>query len=290
MDFGYNMFPIVDMAAREIVEIARKTEEYGYESLWMPDHFVFPPRITPMYPFSADGQSPWRPDHHLFEPWVLLSHLAAVTTRLKLGVHVFLLPLRDTLNTARAVTTLDLFSEGRAVFAAGLGWLKDEYDIGGRDWSTRGATMTEQILALKALWTEPVAEFRGKHVVIPPCVFEPKPHQKPHPPILVGGTNEAALRRAALHADGWTGVNHDLEETRGIIARLTALRREAGRESLPFEISVMAINPTVDTVRRYGDLGVGRLLVFPPTESRSPTAQEFIDGLRRFSEEIIFKV
>ena len=289
MKFGYNMFPLMDMGPAAIVRVARATEELGYESIWMPDHFVFPPEIPPTYPFSEDGVSPWAPDTHLYEPFVLLSHLAATTSSLRLGVHVLLLPLRDTLTTARAVATLDQFSGGRAMLGAGLGWLKDEYDIAGRDWRTRGASLNEQFQAIKVLWTEEVPEFRGRHVSIGPCRFEPKPHQQPHPPILVGGVNPPALKRAAQLADGWMGVNHSLEETQAITAELRRLLHEAGRDADAFEVSVMGFNPSVDDVKRFEQAGVHRLLVHLVRGGARTTEASFVEALARFATDVASK-
>ena len=287
MKFGYNMHPMMGMGPRGMVAVARKTEELGYESMWMPDHYIFPPVITTIYPPGNTGEPSWRPETPLYDPFVLLSSLAAATTRLRLGVHVLLLPLRDTIATARAVTTLDLFSEGRVSLGVGLGWLKDEYDVSGHSWETRGPTLGEMVQAMQQLWTQRVTHFQGKYVNVGPCVFEPKPVQKPYPPVLFGGDNPVALKRAARLGNGWMGTTHTPDEMREIIATLKRHLAEYGRERDPFEISVMARTVDRDIVRRYEEVGVHRLLVFPPSSVKHPPPQEFMDGLERMAERVI---
>ena len=289
MKFGFNTFSLINVDATDYVAVAKRAEELGYESLFLPDHLIFPMKVPATYPYATGGEPPWQGDSNMYDPWVFLGHLAAVTSKIKLGTNVYILPLRDPIVVARAVMTLDRLSNGRAVLGAGVGWLKDEFDMVGRDWHTRGAIMDEAIMLLKQLWTQRVTEFRGKHLSYGPVMFEPKPVQKPHPPIYIGGVSMAAMKRAARVGDGWMAVSGDFATVRGQIQTVKDLLREHGREKEPFSITVSGANATLDLVRRYEELGVDRMTVSVTPHKKQATAREFLDGLDRFSHEIMAK-
>jgi probable F420-dependent oxidoreductase len=199
------------------------------------------------------------------DPLILLTHIAARTERIRLGTNIYILPLRHPLVTARAATSLEVLSGGRLTLGVGAGWLEEEFQAAGVDFATRGARTRECVRALIALWTEAEPEFHGRFFSFGPVKFEPKPVQKPHPPIVFGGESEAALRRAAALGDGWYGVGHTPETAAGQVARLGALREAVGRAAVPFEHTVSHRGPGLgrDDLQRYAEAGVDRVVVLP---------------------------
>ena len=288
MKFGFSLYNVLTYPS-ELARVARAAEEAGFESLFTPDHLVFPMEMPATYPYARDGRPPPATSgaHPRYDPWALLSHLAAATSRIRLGTNVYILPLRDPIATARATATLDVLSNGRALIGVGVGWLKEEFEIIGRDFGTRGAVTDEAIQLLKQLWTQKVVEYRGKHLAYGPFMFEPKPVQKPHPPVLVGGTTPPALRRAARYGDGWMSTGDDYETTKGKLAELRRLLKEQGRERAPFEVTCSLSQADRDAVRRYEDLGATRLLVPPVSIRDKVTPDQFIDGLKRVADSVI---
>jgi probable F420-dependent oxidoreductase len=249
----------------DLARIARRADELGYESVWIWEHVVYPSIVRSKYPYSPDGSPPFA-DHRTLDPIVTLSHIAAVTSKIRLGTNVYILPLRNPFLTARAVVTLDVLSGGRVTLGAAVGWLEEEFELLGQDFHTRGARANECAQVLKALWTQDEPEFHGQHFDFGPVKFDPKPVQKPHPPILFGGETRAAMRRAATLGDGWLSSGGiDTPETAAAkIETLRAMRREAGREGEPFETMVSGgAWMSLEQVERFEQAGVDRLLVAP---------------------------
>jgi len=213
--------------------VARHAEGLGFESVWVPEHLVLPTRITSRYPYAPDGIPPFSPDTPHLDPLVLLTHVAAATVRIRLGTSVYLLPLRHPLVTARLALSLDVLSGGRLTLGVGVGWLAEEFQAAGIDFQTRAARTRECVRALRTLWTETEPEFHGRFFSFGPVRFEPKPVQKPHPPIVFGGETAAALRRAAALGDGWYGVGHTPESAAVQATKLRALSRPPGGEPRP---------------------------------------------------------
>lgn len=260
------------------LEVTLEAERLGFESVWMPEHLVFPVDMSGS-PHPGDDSPPVPPSTPVFDSLAWLAFLAGKTTRLRLGTNVYLLGLRHPFAAARAVQTLDIVSEGRAEIGIGAGWLRSEWTAAGLDPRTRGRRLDEALAICKRLWTEEVIEHHGEFFDFGPVMFEPKPIQKPWPPIHVGGESEAALRRAAFHCDGWYGLVHTPETAREVVGRLGELRREAGREKERFEVSLGGRVRETDDIKRWEDAGVDRLVVSPWQRSR-----EAMDGMRRFAE------
>src|SRR5262245_7238089 len=200
--------PLFRLPHRDMAAVATRAEALGFESVWVPEHLVFPTVIRSRYPYSADGVPPVRVDAPHLDPLIVLTHLAATTRTIRLGTNVYILPLRHPLLTARLAVSVDQLSGGRLSFGSGVGWLAEEFAAIGVDFATRGARTRECVRALKALWTEAEPAFAGKFFTFGPVKFEPKPVQRPHPPLLFGGESDTALRRAATLGDGWYGVGH----------------------------------------------------------------------------------
>ena len=289
MKFGFTLFGV---RPTEYADIARRAEAVGFESIWMPEHLVFPAEMPATYPYSDSGRPPVYPGSPLYDPWVTLSFVAASTERIRLGTHVYILPLRQPLVTARAVTTLDVLSGGRAILGAGVGWLAEEFYFVGESFRNRGKRTDEIIGLLRELWTEKVVQHAGPFYELGPLRFEPKPVQKPHPPIEIGGTSDAAVRRAARLGDGWLATGAlELEELAARVREIEAVRREAGRAELPFEISMgnrLQLDP--DSVQRYAEVGVTRLMLNPPIPPDGKFTLTYLtDFLDRCGDEIISK-
>jgi probable F420-dependent oxidoreductase len=263
------------------LEATLEAERLGFESVWMPEHLVFPVDMSGS-PHPGEEVPPVPPSTPVFDVFGWLCFLAGKTSRIRLGTNVYLLGLRHPFVAARAVQTLDLVSEGRAEIGVGAGWLRAEWTAAGLDPSSRGRRLDEALAVCKRLWTEERIEHRGEFFEFEPVMFEPKPRQKPWPPIHVGGESEAALRRAARHGDGWYGLVHTPESAGRQVRRLRELRREVGREGERFEVSLGGSPRERDDLRRWEDAGVDRLVVSP--WRRSP---ECIDGLRRCAELVL---
>jgi len=257
-----------------------EAERLGFESVWLPEHLVFPVEMGGS-PHPGQDHPPVPPSTPVFDAFAYLAFLAGRTRRIRLGTNVYLLGLRHPFAAARAVQTLDIVSQGRAEVGVGAGWLRSEWTAAGLDPETRGRRLDEALAVCRRLWTEEVVEHHGAFFDFGPVMFEPKPVQKPHPPIHVGGESEAALRRAACH-DGWCGLDHTPASARRRAERLRALRAEAGREGARFEVSVGGSVASRDEAARYQEAGVDRLIVAPWTRSR-----EALEGLRRFADRLL---
>ncbi len=261
--------------------VAIEADQLGFESLWFPEHLIFPVDMTGS-PFPGVDHPPVPPETPLYDAFGMLCYLAAKTNRIRLGTSVYLLGLRHPFVAARAIATLDLLSKGRAEVGIGAGWLRREWTVAGLDPSTRGKRLDEAVAICKRLWTAETVEHRGEFFEFEPVKFEPKPIQKPHPPIHVGGETQAALRRAARLGDGWLGLHHSPESVVEPVARLERFRREYGVEDRPFEIIVGGQVKSRDDIRKLQDAGVTRLFATPWTRSR-----EAIESLGRYADLVL---
>lgn len=255
------------------VEVTREAEALGYESVWLPEHLVFPASMSHS-PFDGQEHPPVPPTTPVFDAFGYLCYLAGVTSTIKLGTHVYNLALRHPFVAARAVQTLDVVSAGRALVGIGAGWLPEEWRAAGLDFRTRGARLDEALAICQRLWSEDAVEHHGRFFDFGPVMFEPKPVQRPWPPVLVGGESGAALRRAARNGDGWIGMAHTCESVVGPVARLRALRKEYGREG-GFEVVVGGTVASPSDLDRWTDAGVDRLIVSPWARS-----SQAVQGLR----------
>jgi len=238
-----------------MVGIARAAEAAGLESLWTGEHVVLPDPQAP--PSPATPQTPF------LDPAVALAHVAAHTTRIRLGTGIIILPQRNPIVLAKELASVDVVSRGRLLFGLGAGYLEPEFRAIGAPFEDRGAFADEAIEVMRALWVLEKPAYRGRFFSFHGIDAQPRPVQKPHPPILVGGMSPAGARRAARYGNGWYGFLTDLEATKraqGWIREAVA-RGERPGELGEIEISVTPAPPlTLDTVRRYEDLGVSRLI------------------------------
>jgi probable F420-dependent oxidoreductase len=263
------------------VDVTLEADRLGYESVWLPEHLVFPLEMT-RSPYPGEEHPPVPPSTPVFDVFAYLSYLAALTDHVRLATHVYNLALRHPFVAARAVQTLDVVSGGRALVGIGAGWLQSEWEAAGLDFSTRGRRLDEATEVCRKLWADEVVEHHGEFFDFPPVMFEPKPVQRPGPPILVGGESSAALRRAARLGDGWVGMSAESPgEVAGKVRRLAELRAEAGRGDLPFEVCIGGPVSRPEDLERWAEAGVDRLIVSPWERSRGA-----VDGLRRLADAL----
>jgi probable F420-dependent oxidoreductase len=255
--YGINTGPCSepDVAAR----VAKAAEAAGFDSVWTAEHVVLPdPQAPP---------SPAPPHMKLLDPAVSLAFLAAHTTKLLLATGIIILPQRNPVVLAKELASVDRLSKGRLIFGLGAGYLKPEFQAIGAPFADRGKRTDEYIEAIVALWTQEKPEYKGDYVAFGGIQAQPRPVQKPHPPIVVGGMSPSALRRAANLGNGWYGFALDLDATRLAVESLRAAEQRLDRASTlgRLEITVTPAGPLdLDTARRYQALGVDRLVLLNP--------------------------
>ncbi len=241
---------------------AQMVEAAGFVGIWVPEHVVFMQDYASKYPYTDDGNLPGDPEGVL-DPFTALTFVAAHTTTLRLGTGICLVPQRQPVYTAKMVADLDYLSGGRVDFGVGVGWLEEEFDALGADFSSRGARCDEYLDTMKALWTQSPASFSGETVNFENVHFNPKPVQNPHPPIFVGGESNAAIRRVATHGDGWYGYNLTPEALAERLPRLDEELAKAGRSrnEIKLHVSPNRFRIERDTVESYREAGVDQLVM-----------------------------
>ena len=268
--------------------IARKGEEFGFDTLLTGDHILVPKNISSVYPYTEGGEFPGSGSGESMEQITLLSYIAGQTSKIRLVTSVLIVPHRNPLIAAKSLATLDLLSEGRLVVGVGVGWMREEFQaLGLPPFEERGAVTDEYIRAFKVLWTEDDPHFQGKYISFDDISFLPKPVQKPHPPIWVGGESRPALRRTAELADGWypLGSNPTFpmgtpEQLKAGLERLAGYAERFGRDpstietiyrTHQFELLKQAGGPDrlpfvgdadqiAGDIRQYQDMGVTSMI------------------------------
>jgi probable F420-dependent oxidoreductase len=256
MKFGlYGLHKGENTAPGELARRARAAEDAGFESIWVGDHIALPPDAP------DDAYDP------RLEAVVTLAHLAAVTTRVKLGFGVIILPQRQPVLLAKQLTSIDVLSSGRLIVGFGVGYLQAELSALGASMADRGAMTDEHLAAIRVLWDEPPPEFAGRFVSFGGVIQRPRPVQRPHPPIIIGGESAAAYRRAR-QCDGWYGWE---------------LRPDQVPELDGLEITITPPGPLdAELVDRYADAGVHRLVVQPP-DTTGASMDALIDHIAALS-------
>ena len=251
--FGANFGACADPEVQ--VRVARAAEEVGFDSIWTGEHVAMPIRNNPV---------PTAPDTPLLDSLIALTHVAAHTRRLRLGTGILVLPHHNPLLLAKALLSLDIVSGGRLIAGFAAGYVEAEFAALGVDFHQRGAITDEYLTAIRTLWTEELPRFAGRFAGFDDIRFEPKPVQRPHPPIIVGGHAAAALRRAAREGDGWYGFGLTVDAAAPLIRELARLRAELGRADRPFDISLTTFEPLdAQLVEHAASIGVDRLIIYP---------------------------
>jgi len=265
MDFGAAIF-FTDYSIGPVA-LGRALEERGFESLWAPEHSHIP--LSRRSPFPQGGELP-KKYYDVMDPFVTLAAAAAATSRLKVATGICLVVQRDPIHTAKAVATLDQTSGGRFLFGIGAGWNAEEMADHGTEFASRFAVMQERVEAMKAIWTQSKPEYRGKFVAFPPMMTWPKPVQKPHPPVIVGGAFPYGARRAIAYGDGW--VPHARRpaygEVLGMLPEFHKMAAAAGRDPASIPTTVFGVAEDRELIERYRDAGVARLVFnLPPSKA-----------------------
>ena len=243
--------------------MARKAEELGFESIWCAEHPIMPVHSGSRVPSSSQEGIPERFSHYV-DPFISLALASAATSTIKLGTSIVLVPERNPLLLAKEISTLDLFSGGRFLFGIGAGWNREEMEIMGGDFDHRWTQTREAVLVMKELWTKDEAEYHGRYYDFPPVRCNPKPVQKPHPPVILGGGAKNVLKRTVAWGDGWLpnrATPAQIEESRATLDRLAA---EAGRDPASITISVYGQPADRDLIKAFHDAGAYRVVLLRP--------------------------
>jgi probable F420-dependent oxidoreductase len=277
MDFGAAMF-FTDYSMRPD-ELARALEARGFESVWAPEHSHIP--LTRASPFPSGGELP-KKYYDVMDPFVTLTAAAMATTTLKIATGICLVVQRDPIQTAKLVASIDQISGGRFLFGVGGGWNADEMADHGTAYKTRFSLMRERLEAMREIWTKSKAEYHGTFVEFGPMMTWPKPVQKPHPPILVGGNFPHGAKRALAFGDTWMphASRPDYPDVVEFVPRFRQMAAEAGRDPASVPITVFGAPEEPDRIKRYRDLGVARTCVSLP----SAKADEILPILDRWAE------
>jgi probable F420-dependent oxidoreductase len=244
----------------DIAVVAQKAESLGFESLWLPEHGVMPVHVATRYQGSSDGSIPPSMSD-IGDPFIGLARASAVTKTLKLGTGICLVPEHNPLLLAKEIATLDHLSNGRFLFGIGAGWLREETEIMGGDFEHRWSQTREAILIMKELWTKAEAEFHGKFYDFPLVRSSPKPFQKPHPPIFLGGSAGNVFKRIVAWGDGWMPIRATPQDIKSSRATLDELADAAGRDPRSIEIMVYGEASDPEMLKRFEEAGASRVTV-----------------------------
>jgi probable F420-dependent oxidoreductase len=273
--------------------LARAAEEAGYHSMVIPDSICYPLHADSVYPYSPDGSREFLEGKPFVEPFSLIPFLGAVTSRIRFTTFVVKMPIRNPVLLAKQATSTAVLTGGRLVLGVGTSPWREDYDILGVDWASRGRRMDESIAILRGLAAGGFFEHHGQCFDLPAVQIAPVPAEPI--PVLIGGHSDAALRRAARLGDGWMHGGGDPADLPRLLARLTDFRLESDRAARPFEVHVISADAyTVDGVRRLEEQGVTDVIIgfrWPYTvgPDAEPLGQK-IDSLRRFADDVITKV
>lgn len=270
-------------------KVAAAAEALDFDSVLIGDHIVIPKKITSPWPYDeyVGGKTPYAvyTDMVWFDPFDTMAFLAAVTERVRLGISVVIVPYRHPFDVARRVATIDVLSGGRFVLGVGVGWLEDEFRLLGIPFAKRGARTREYVAMMQALWTQDAPRFSGDFVELHEDVnVLPRPIQKPHPPIWVGGESVPALRRVAAFGNGWHCGLVLPERIPGLLDRIRGLMDEAGRDFSELEITALAASDRTRAheIDAYRTAGVGVLYMLPLSDD----AEAVIEEMHGFAERM----
>ncbi|MGH7793041.1 MAG: LLM class F420-dependent oxidoreductase [Thermodesulfobacteriota bacterium] len=226
MKFGIALPILRDVKLRVNIEIAKKAEELGFDSVWASDHVVVPTKYVGRF------------SEVFYDPFTLLTSIAANTNKIKIGTSVIIVPYRNPIVVAKMIATMDMLSEGRVIFGVGVGWMREEFETLGIPFKERGKRTDEYIKIYKELWEKDAPRFEGEFYKFSNIKFYPKPYQKPYPPIWIGGSSEKAIRRVVELGDGWQPTWLSPDDMATKINHLKNIARRSGRESKNFAFSV----------------------------------------------------
>lgn len=245
-----------------IAEAAQYVEEKGFHQFWVPEHVLFFPEYESRYPYSDDGRISGEP-RSLLDPFSALTFVAAHTSTIRLATGICLVPQRNPVYTAKMVADLDFLSGGRFELGVGIGWLREEFEALGVPWEDRAGRTVECLELMKALWCDEVSSYEGRYYQVKAAYQNPKPVQKPHPPIIFGGESDAALRRVATLGQGWYGMNLTPDR---LESRLAFLARELEANGRTLDEIKLYVGPDPSVrdpaeMQRFESLGVEQIVL-----------------------------
>lgn len=298
MKFGICLPIRIDADAGTNINIAKTAEEIGFDSVWASDHVIMPENRVGMF------------SKNFYDPFILLSYIAADTSRIKIGTSVIILPYRNPVVVAKMIATLDVLSGGRVIFGVGPGWMKEEFETLGVPHNARGRMTNEYLRAIKVLWESDSPDFEGEFVKFSGVKFHPKPLQKPHPSIWIAGSSEHAIKRAVRLGDGWHPTWVSPEDVRSGIAELRSVAEKEGRDLSGFAYTVRnrikiiigdgeslpdkkrnepsfvlrgTVSEITDYIAEYRELGVSHIIFDPDVDN----ADEIFDIMKRLAESVL---
>ena len=279
MKIGAVMFFTTD--SMRPAPLAMELEKRGFESLWVPEHTHIPSSRKTAYPA---GGGLIRPYYDIMDPFLVLNAAATVTTKLKVGTGIALIVQRDPIVTAKEVASLDFLSNGRFIFGIGGGWNAEEMEHHGTVFKSRWKKMREQITAMKKIWAEDEPEFHGEFVNFDKLWSWPKPVQKPHPPILLGGHSPQMLKRVVDYCDGWMPIGARAGQFEESLAELRRLAEEKGRDPKTVSVTIFGAPADEERLQRYQELGVERVAFGLPSADKDavlPLMDRYAEVVRK---------
>ena len=280
MDIGLNMS--ISTNSIDVAEIAAKAEALGFESIWLPEHPVMPVNTASKYPGSPDGSIPdYMSD--MADPYIGLARASAVTSTIKLGTGITLIPERNPLVLAGAIASLDRFSGGRFLLGIGTGWLREETEIMGGDFDHRWTQARESIEVMRALWTQDVAEYHGRYYDFPPVQCNPKPAQEGGPPVILGGNARNVFRRVARWGDGWMPTAASPEQIAAGRAAIDELAEASGRDPSSIDVTVFGQPADRELISQFESAGANRVIV----RLGDTTSRQALDEIERIAQAVL---
>jgi probable F420-dependent oxidoreductase len=276
----------------QLLEVARACDDHGYEGVLVSDHIFYPRKLTSAYPYSPTGAPLWPSSAPWPDPWVLIGAMAAATRRLRFSTNIYIAAARHPMVVAKAVATAAVLSDNRVALGVGAGWMKEEFDLLGTDFTNRGKRLDEMIEVLRALWRGGMVEHHGNAYDFDALEISPVPSEPV--PIYAGGHSDAALRRAA-RLDGWIGNSYPVEEAIAYVERLQSIRSQAGTGGAYEIILGVMARPDAELCRRLEDVGVTGLICAPwmtgkpdaDAAGRLASVDAKRDAIARFAEQVI---
>ena len=274
-----------------VVRYAQLVERIGFESIWTIDHALMCVEYDSRYPYKTTGRTPIPAEGNMPDPLITLALIGAVTERIRLGTSMLILPQRHPILLAKEVASLDRYSKGRVTLGIGVGWVKEEIEALGQDFSDRGRRADEWIGILRALWNEEISAYEGDYFRFAGIVSNPKPCQPGGVPLMIGGHSEAAARRAGRYGDEfyphWSTRGPNVDELRRLQAVISRAAEEAGRDPAAIGLTLTSTSDAKtarETAELCAELGAERVVVLPP---RGELDGALPDELERFREQVI---
>ena len=272
---------IISSESMDVAAMARKAEEVGFRSFWLPEHAIIPVHTTSRYGGTPDGSIPAFMND-MGDPFIGLAMASATTSTIMLGTSVCLVPEHNPLVQAKQIAALDYHSGGRFIFGIGAGWLREETEIMGGDFDHRWSQAREAVEVMKELWTKDEAEYHGRFYDFPAVKVFPKPARKPHPPVLLGGSARNVFKRVVAYGDGWMPVRASADDIRAGRATLDELAQAAGRDPGSIEILLFGA-ADLDEIKRAEDAGATMATVSIPSSAPG----EALPALEKMAEELL---